>query len=47
MAQRGIQPRSLGFDLFAIVGESHGNEVAFDLHFIDPSLHVAKPILSG
>ena len=47
VAQRRIQPPSKGSDLFAVIGGSHGNEVAFDLHFIDPSLHAAKPSLSG
>ena len=47
VAQRGIQPRSHGSNLFAMLGENHRNEVAFDLHFIDPSPQVSKPGLGG
>lgn len=47
VTQRGILPRSQGSNLFAMVGESHGKEVAFDLHFIDLSPQVSKPNLGG
>ena len=47
VAQCGIQPRSQGSNLFAMVGENHENEVGFDLHFIDPSPQVSKPGLGG